>query len=201
MNSVTRQPFILVISGPSGVGKSTIVSRLLEERDDIRRSVSLTTRERREGERDGRDYSFVSREEFLRRRDAGEFLEWAEVHGYYYGTPAAPVEKQLAEGVNVLLEIDVQGGETVKEKRPRAVLVFLLPPDFEELKTRLAGRKTDEKEVVRRRLENAREEMARHSKYDYVVINDDIGRCAADVLSIFQAESLRRERSEVNITY
>ena len=123
------------------------------------------------------------------------------MHGYYYGTPAAPVEKQLAEGINVMLEIDVQGGETVKEKRPDAVLVFLLPPDFGELETRLTGRKTDEKEVVRRRLANAHEEIARHSRYDYVVINDDIGRCATDVLSIFIAESLRRERSEVNITY
>lgn len=194
---VSRAPFILVISGPSGVGKSTIVDRVLEAAEDFVRSVSVTSRKPREGDEEGIHYSFVSRKEFERRRDGGELLEWAEVYGNLYGTPAHFVERQLEQGNSVLLEIDIQGGESVKEKRPGAVLIFLLPPSFEELERRLRSRKTDDEETVQRRLEIARKELTSHEKYDYIVMNDEIEQCVSDVLSIVHAESLRRKRTNL----
>jgi guanylate kinase len=195
VTGVTRLPFILVISGPSGVGKSTVAQRVLEVAPDLRRSVSMTTRAPRKGEKDGRNYHFVSLEEFINRRDGGELLEWADVHGNLYGTPAAFVEERLERGERILLEIDVQGGKKVKEQRPDAVLVFLIPPSFEELERRLTGRKTDEEGAIRKRLHNAREEMKWYQRYDYIVVNDELDRCVADVLGVLRAESLRRERS------
>jgi guanylate kinase len=143
----------------------------------------------------GVDYFFVTREEFERRRDAGELLEWAEVHGNLYGTPAGFVAASLAEGVNVLLGIDVQGGTNIKERHPDAVLVFLAPPDLETLRERLRARATDDDAVIRRRLENAKREMEYFNRYDYVVINDDVDRCSDDCLAIIRAEALRKERT------
>lgn len=194
---VSRAPFVLVVSGPSGVGKSTIVNHVLEAAEDFIRSVSVTSRKTREGDEEGIHYFFVSREEFERRRDSGELLEWAEVYGNFYGTPAQFVEGQLKQGNSVLLEIDIQGGETVKEKRPGAVLIFLLPPSFEELERRLRSRKTDDEETIQRRLEIARKELNSHEKYDYLVMNDEVERCVKDVLSIIHAESLRRKRTNL----
>jgi guanylate kinase len=196
---VARHPFIIVVSGPSGVGKSTVVKKVLAAATRLSCAVSLTSREPREGERDGINYVFVSREEFIRRRDAGELLEWAEVYGNLYGTPARFVDERLDAGVGVLLEIDVQGGESVKKERPDAVLVFLLPPSYEELERRLRGRKTDDEETIRRRLDIARRELTCHDRYDYIVVNDDVGRCAADVLAVIKAEGLRRGRTSVDI--
>ncbi len=187
-------PFIVVISGPSGVGKSTIVNRVLELAREFRRSMSLTSRKPRKGDRSGVQYYFVSREEFLKRRDSGELFEWAELYGDLYGTPAAFVEEQLGEGNGVLLEIDIQGGENVKKKRSDAVLIFLLPPSFEELERRLRSRKTDTGEEIERRLEIARKELNSHDMYDYLVVNDVIERCVEDVLSIIRSESLKRDR-------
>jgi guanylate kinase len=195
--NVARNPFIVVVSGPSGVGKSTVVDRVLERLANFVHSVSVTTRPPRGGERDGEDYFFVAPEEFMKRRDAGELLEWAEVHGYLYGTPAAFVEKKLSEGSSVVLEIDVQGGMSVKDGNPDAVLVFLLPPSYSVLRERLAGRGTDDDEVIRRRLDNARREISYFNRYDYVVVNDDLARCVDDILAVIRAESLRRERAAI----
>ena len=190
-------PFIVVISGPSGVGKSTIVNRVLELASEFRRSMSLTSRKPRKDDRSGVQYYFVSREEFLKRRDSGELFEWAELYGDLYGTPAAFVEQQLGEGNGVLLEIDIQGGENVKKKRSEAVLIFLLPPSFEELERRLRSRKTDTEEEIERRLEIARKELNSHDMYDYLVVNDVIERCVEDVLSIIRSESLKRDRTSL----
>ena len=195
---ISRKPFIIVVSGPSGVGKSTIVDRVLGRAGAIVASISLTTRPPRGGERDGVDYFFVTPEEFARRRAAGELLEWAEVHGNLYGTPRAFVATKLSEGTNILLEIDVQGGMSVKDRYGDAVLIFLLPPTLEALRERLKGRGTDGEDVVRRRLENAMGELSFFNRYDYLVVNDDIGRCVDDCCSIIRAETLRRERAETS---
>jgi len=193
--NISRKPFLVVVSGPSGVGKSTVVDRVFKHAAGFVSSVSVTTRPPRGAEKDGVDYFFITREAFERRRDAGELLEWAEVHGNLYGTPAPFVAESLAGGVNVILEIDIQGGMSVKERFPEAVLIFLLPPGFEALKERLKGRATDEESVIRRRLENAKHELTFSNRYDYIVINDEAGRCADDCLSIIRAEALREERT------
>ena len=164
----------------------------------MRLSVSLTTRPPRQGEREGGEYQFVTRERFLAARDAGELLEWAEVHGNLYGSPLAFVERTLSEGLHVLLEIDVQGGLTVKEKMPGAVLIFLLPPSPSELERRLRGRGTDDEEVIQRRLGNAEKELSYYKYYDYLVVNKDVGACAREVLVIVESESLKRDRAVID---
>lgn len=186
---------MIVVSGPSGVGKSTIVDGVLAASEDTKLSVSLTTRPPRPGEREGEEYRFVDLETFLGARDRGELLEWAEVHGNFYGTPSPFVEETLASGGNVLLEIDVQGGLSVRDRMPDAVLVFLVPPSLDELERRLRGRGTDGEEAIRRRLDNAKEELDFHDRYDFIVINDDAARCTEQVLHIISAESVRRERT------
>lgn len=193
-----RRPFIMVISGPSGVGKSTVVRRVLERGEKIVPSISVTTRSARRGEVEGESYVFVDRNEFERRRESGEFLEWAEVHDHLYGTPAGFVDRTIDGGSRVLLEIDVQGGTEVKRKRPDAVLVFLLPPSREELEERLRGRGTDDEDVVQRRLEKADWETGFRDRYDYLVVNDDLDRCVDDVLAVLRAESLRRARADLD---
>ena len=196
---VERRPFLVVVSGPSGVGKSTIVGVLLERSDNLDLSVSMTTRPARKGERDGEEYRFVSREQFAAARDGGELLEWAEVHGNFYGTPAAFVEQTLSRGRNVLLEIDVQGGMSVKKRVPDAVLIFLVPPSSAELERRLRGRATDDEGVIRRRLENARKELELYAHYDYLVVNEEVERCAEEVFGIVASEALRRARTVIDL--
>ncbi len=181
------------------MGKSTIVRGLLERSDDLELSVSLTTRPARKGEREGEEYRFVSMEEFAAARDAGELLEWAEVHGNLYGTPAAFVEMTLSRGRSVILEIDVQGGMSVKERVPDAVLIFLLPPSAAELERRLRGRATDGEDVIRRRLENAKRELEFYEHYDYLVVNEDVERCTDEVSGIVASEALRRRRTEIDL--
>jgi guanylate kinase len=179
----------VVISGPSGVGKSTVARMVLERSPGMVRSVSLTTRRPRGGDVDGEDYIFVSPEEFAAKRDAGKLLEWAEVYGNLYGTEAEQVDGRLAEGKSVLLEIDVQGGRSVKEARPGAILIFLMSPSEEVLEDRLRGRKTDDEETVLRRLENAKRELEESSHYDHVVVNDDLERCVGEVMEVIRSDS------------
>ncbi len=174
----------MVISGPSGVGKSTVVKRVLEASRNMVSSTSLTTRSPREAEKNGKDYFFVSRDEFIVRRDNGELLEWAEVHGNLYGTLDEFVNKQLVGGYDVLLEIDVQGGLTVKEKRPETLMIFLMPPSRSELEKRLRERRTDNEDVIVRRLANAGRELEYSEKYEYQVVNDSVDRCMAEVIDI-----------------
>jgi guanylate kinase len=190
-----RKPFVLVVSGPSGVGKSTVGDLVLEQVENLDRCISLTTREPRRGDVGGKQYTFVSVEEFVSMRDRGLLLEWAEVHGNLYGTEMGQVERSLSAGRSVLLEIDVQGGMIVKGKIPGAVLVFLVPPSWEELEKRLRERETDEEDVIVKRLENAGAELAGAADYDYIVVNDDIGSCVEQVAGIVASESLKAART------
>ena len=180
---------LLVIAGPSGVGKGTIVARLREHFPDLWESVSYTTRERRPSEVDGQDYCFVSREAFEALRDAGGFLESFEVFGDLKGTPRGPVDEHLAAGVDVLLEIDVQGALKVRQQFPEAVLVFVRPPTLADLRARLEGRGTETESALARRLLEAEREMAQAPEFDYVVVNDDLERVVAEVAGILSAPS------------
>ena len=185
--------FLVVVSGPSGAGKTTICDAVIERDPDLRESVSTTTRPPREGEVDGEHYFFVDAERFEALK-GGELLEWAEVHGALYGTPRRFVEGQLAKGHDVVLNIDVQGGITVKKAFPEAVMVFILPPSFEDLKARMQQRGTDGEDVVAQRVANARAEVKTASEYDYIVINDDLTEAVDRVHDIIEAERCRRSR-------
>jgi guanylate kinase len=175
---------LLVLAGPSGVGKGTIVARLRTEVPDLWESVSCTTRAPRPGEVDGVDYRFLTRADFEALRDAGGFLEWFEVFGDLKGTPRGPVEEHLAAGDDVLLEIDVQGALAVRQQLPEAVLVFVAPPSAAELRRRLEARATETPEALERRLTAAAAEQARASEFDAVVVNDDVARATAEVAGI-----------------
>lgn len=186
--------FLLVVSGPSGVGKGTLVDRLIAARPDCSLSISATTRARRPHETDSVEYFFLSREEFERRREAGHFLESAEVHGQLYGTPRAFVEERLGEGRIVVLEVDVQGGASIRRSDRSAVSVFVSPPSIDALRQRLLGRGTDRADVVEQRLRNAPAEMAQMLEYDYVVLNDDLELATARIVAIVDAERSRMSR-------
>ena len=175
---------LLVIAGPSGVGKGTIVARLREHFPDLWESVSYTTRQRRPTEVEGQDYCFVTREAFEALRDDGGFLEWFEVFGDLKGTPRGPVAEHLAAGDDVLLEIDVQGALKVREQFPDAVLVFVRPPSLEDLRARLEGRGTETEASLTRRLAEAEGEMAQAPEFDFVVVNDDVERVVGEVAGI-----------------
>lgn len=183
-----------VISGPSGVGKSTITDRVLESFDDMKRSVSYTTREPRKGEREGENYFFVDREEFDRLIREDRLIEWARVYGNLYGTGMEFVSGKLKEGWNLLLEIDVAGGESVKRKLPDSTLIMVVPPSLEALEERLRGRRTEEEDVIRRRLDNALDELRHWKNYDYAVVNDELERAVERVRAIISAERMRRGR-------
>lgn len=185
-----RQGTALVISAPSGTGKTTLIRMLREEFPRLRYSVSCTTRAPRQGERDGVDYHFLSREDFLRRRDEGFFAEWAEVHDNFYGTPLAPVRDTLREGGDVLFDIDVQGARQLKASLPEAFRIFILPPSREELRRRLRQRGLDSEEVMRRRLANARDELGEAAGYDALIVNDRLEDAYAQLRAAYGAAVL-----------
>ena len=174
---------LFVLSGPGGVGKSTI-TKALADHPEFWVSVSATTRTPRSGERDGVDYFYISAEEFERRISANEFLEWAEFAGNKYGTPASQVREKLAKGLNVILEIEIDGARQVRKSSEDAKLIFIAPPSWEELVKRLEGRGTDSEERRNERLELAQEEMAAQSEFDYVVVNDQLDRVIAELVSL-----------------
>lgn len=178
---------MVVISGPSGAGKSTVCRRILED-ERVEFSVSATTRAKREGEVDGRDYYFLTPEDFRLKIEQGEFIEYAHVHGNLYGTLRQPMDEALAAGRNYLLEIDVQGALQIKDQKIPGLYVFIAPPDFEELRRRLVGRGTEAPEVVERRLRKAEDEFRERVKYDHVVVNNDLETCVAEVRALIDLD-------------
>lgn len=182
---------IIVVSAPSGSGKTTLIKRLLAAYPELKFSVSFTTRPARHGEKEGRDYFFISRREFERMVQAGEFVEWAEVVGQLYGTARAQIRAAEEAGEDVLLDIDVQGHRQVREKLPEAVSIFILPPSFPELERRLRRRKSDAPEVIERRLANARREIGHWQEYDYLVVNDRLRAATKSLRAILEAARVR----------
>ncbi|MGH6866422.1 MAG: guanylate kinase [Methyloceanibacter sp.] len=192
---VARRGLMLVLSSPSGAGKTTLARRLLDEDSSIAMSVSHTTRAKRKGEKEGRDYYFVDKETFTRMRDCGEFLEWAVVFDNSYGTTRAPVEQALKQGRDVLFDVDWQGTTSLRAKaRDDVVSVFILPPSAADLEQRLNVRAEDPSEVVERRMRGAANEIQHWVDYDYVVVNRDVEHSVAAVRAILAAERLRRTR-------
>ncbi len=185
---------LLIISGPSGVGKGTVCRRLMSFRPSINLSVSTTTRPPRQGEEEGREYHFTSIETFKKMINAGEFLEWALVHGHYYGTLLATVNNALAKGEDLILEIDVQGAAQVRKKMPAAVLVFMAPPSLEALEERITGRGTEDSLKIKQRLLTAREEMEAYHLYHYLVVNNQVDAAANLIGAIIDAEKCRVSR-------
>jgi len=190
---------LFIISSPSGGGKGTLIREVLRTVPNIGYSVSFTTRARREGEEDGIHYNFVSHAEFENLIDHGEFLEYALVHGNYYGTSRSQVEREVAAGRDIILEIDVQGAALVRGNTPEAVGVFILPPSFDVLRTRLTARQTESDEALALRLRNSRHEVQEYAKFDYVIINDEVLRAVRDLQSTIYAERCRRERQTESV--
>lgn len=178
---------LFIVTGPSGAGKGTVLGRLLPTMEQLQYSVSATTRAPREGEEDGINYYFLNRNDFLNMVDRGEFLEYAEYVGNFYGTPAGPVDECLEKGVDVILEIEVQGALTVKSKRPEAKLVFIIPPTFADLELRLRSRGSESDEVIAKRLEKAKEEYSMANHYDYIVCNGEVEQAVEELRSIIKA--------------
>jgi guanylate kinase len=190
---IARRGIMLVVSSPSGAGKTTLTRNLLEQEENVSLSISVTTRARRPSEIDGVHYHFIPRRRFESMRDADELLEWAEVHGNYYGTPRDPVESALAAGRDMLFDIDWQGTQQLYAKmRADVVSVFVLPPSASELKARLERRAEDSGDVITRRLRNAAEEIPHWNEYDYVLVNRDLDKSFARLRAILTAERLKR---------
>lgn len=191
-----KQGLLIVISGPSGVGKGTVRKALFERKGhDLDYSVSMTTRKPRDGEVDGIDYYFVSKEEFLSQIDQGNLLEYAEFVGNIYGTPKDKVEEKLKQGREVVLEIEVNGAMQIRSKMPNAVLIFIAPPSFEALENRLIARGTERGEVIKERLEKAKKEIKLASQYDYIVINDEVKNASDRIMAIIRAEHAKSSRT------
>ncbi len=190
----SRRGIIFVISAPSGTGKTTICKHILEDVSNIRFSISYTTRSKRKGEIEGKDYYFVDRKKFIELAENNFFVEWAEVYGNFYGTPWSELSKAEKEGYDLLLEIDVQGGINIKKEFPSAVLIFVMPPSLDSLAERLKKRGRDSEEEINKRLKVAKSEMAFLKEYDYVVENIELHKAVRDIKCIIEAERLRKDR-------
>lgn len=190
---MSKQGILFIVTGPSGVGKGTVLAKVREQKK-LYFSISATTRQPREGEQEGVHYYFLTREQFEQKVAQGGFLEHAAFSGNYYGTPAEPVDYQISQGNDVLLEIEVQGAMQVAANRPNAVRIFLAPPNFAELQARLIGRGTESQTAVQKRLETAKHELALAPEFDYIVVNDSVEQAVSDILAIMQAETCRSNR-------
>lgn len=193
----TGRGMLIVVSSPSGGGKGTLIDRVLQTVPGVSYSVSYTTRPPRAGEQNGREYLFVSTAAFEEMIQRGEFLEWANVYGYLYGTNQKQVEHERAAGRDIILEIDVQGADNVRRLIADAVTVFILPPSFELLQNRLVARGTDSPEALKKRLRGAPAEVEQYRNFQYVILNDDINRASAQLAAVIYAERARRERQEI----
>ncbi|GAB6117877.1 guanylate kinase [Thermoanaerobacter brockii subsp. lactiethylicus] len=194
--SKKKKGLLIVLSGPSGAGKGTICKALMEKEKDLKLSISATTRQPRSGEIEGKNYFFKSEEEFEKMIENDSFLEWAKVYGHYYGTPKDFVLKNLDEGNDVVLEIDIQGALKIKEKFPEGVFIFILPPSMEELKNRIKKRGTETEEEIIKRFKSAYEELNYVSRYNYVVINDSVEEAVEKIKAIIIAEKCRVDRNK-----
>ncbi len=193
---MTDKGILITVSGPSGSGKGTVLGELIKKRDDVKISVSMTTRKMRNGEIDGKSYYFVDRDYFEKKISSNGMLEYAEYAGNYYGTPKDPVDDMLREGKAVILEIDVQGADKIKEIYPDVVRIFIMPPSVSVLERRLRGRNTEDEETINHRLVIAKGEMRMASEYDYIVINDKLEEAVNDIETIIGAERLKASRNK-----
>ena len=191
-----KNGLIVSLSGPSGVGKGTILAKVREDLPLSKSSVSVTTRSPREGEEEGVAYFFRTKDQFRQMLGDGEIIEYDEYVGNFYGTPAAPLKKMSGEGSDVLLDLTIAGSLALKEKFEEAVTIFILPPSYEELESRLKGRGTETEDVIARRLAEAKGEITRAGEFDYVVVNDDVDKAAAKIEAIIEAERCRYERNK-----
>jgi guanylate kinase len=190
-----KQGILFIISAPSGSGKTTLCARLVESVDSLYRSISMTTRPPRPGEKDGMDYIFIEKQEFIKRQKKSEFLEWAKVFGEYYGTPKKHITHMLKRGSDVLLSIDVQGAMKIKRLKLDAAYIFILPPSIAMLKERLVNRSTDSKKAIRERLEVSKKEISSSQKYDYVVVNNRLEPALDNLRAIIIAERCKTGRN------
>ena len=192
-----QRGILFVLSGPSGVGKGTVLEGLMDDYNNINYSISVTTRTPREGEINGDDYFFVSKEKFDEMKEKNQFLETAKVHGNFYGTPRHYVEECLKKGEDIILEIDIQGAKQIKKEFDDAVYIFLLPPNYEELKTRLEKRDSETIESLKRRLKNASEEISEVKNYDYSIVNDKVEDTVEEVKRVIKKERTLKKRGKV----
>lgn len=196
----TNDGMLVLFSGPSGVGKDTVLDIILNKDERLQRSISLTTREKRSGEIDGEDYYFITKDEFSKMVDGGQVLEYAQYGENIYGTPKAPVDKWLSEGKTVILKIEVKGAQKIRELYPEALSIFLLPPSMQILEDRIRGRGTESEQDIEKRLEIAKNEILRSADYDFVVVNDDIDEASNNVLSIIKALNFTYKRMNQKIS-